>query len=472
MSSDQPRTPPLRKFLPASASGLALYLGTFLCLAALVLPGIFGVTRSIVLGQGAEISQFTPAGTAGPGQTETAPPPTFQSESESFPIPEPWNGADRVTVLIVGLDYRDWEAGLGPSRTDTMMLLTIDPVTKTAGMLSIPRDLWANIPGFLPAKINTAYYYGELYKVPGGGPALAMETVEQTIGVPIDYFAQIDFGAFIEFIDLLGGVKIDIPYAISVDPLGDGPIKNLKPGVQTLPGDLALAYARARHTQGGDFDRAQRQQQVVLGIRDRILDFNLLPTLIENADELFAQLSSGIHTNLPLEDVIRLAVLAAQIQDQDINQGVINEQYVTFGRSPDDLSILIPIPDKIRTLRDEIFASTGPLTPFTPGTPQERMQLEAASISILNGSSNEDLGNRTADYLRGLGANVTNVSAAGQIYNQSTITDHKGRPYALAFLIGLLHIASTNIYQEFNLLQAFDVILILGEDWLTNNPMP
>src|SRR3970282_1202396 len=103
---------------------------------------------------------------------------------------------------------------------------------KTAGMLSIPRDLWAVIPGFSPNKINTAHYFGDLYSIPGGGPELAMR---------------------------------------SVDPLGaDTNPKNLKPGVQVLPGAVALAYARERHAEGGDFGRAERQQQVILGIRTRI----------------------------------------------------------------------------------------------------------------------------------------------------------------------------------------------------------
>jgi LCP family protein required for cell wall assembly len=90
-----------------------------------------------------------------------------------------------------------------------------------------------------------------------------MDTVEELLGVPIDYYAQIDFSAFVRFIDEIGGVKIDVPEKIVVDPLGDNNSKTLKPGRQTLPGDLALAYARARKTEGGDFDRAQRQQQVI-----------------------------------------------------------------------------------------------------------------------------------------------------------------------------------------------------------------
>ncbi len=192
------------------------------------------------------------------------------------PHPTPWDGKSRVTVLIMGLDYRDWEAG-DPPRSDTMLLATYDPITNTAGMLSIPRDMWVNIPGFDYAKINTAYFLGEVNNLPGGGPGLAVETVEQFLGVPINYYAQVDFGAFVRLIDELGGVKIDVKQEMTISILGSNKKVTLEPGLVTLPGDHALAYARNRHTDGGDFDRAERTQQVIIGVRDRILDFKMMP---------------------------------------------------------------------------------------------------------------------------------------------------------------------------------------------------
>ena len=126
------------------------------------------------------------------------------------PTPPPWDGANRVSLLVMGLDYRDWQAGEGPPRTDTMILLTVDPVNRTAGMLSIPRDLWVSIPGYDYGRINTAYQLGEAYKLPGGGPQLASETVEELLGIKIDYYAQVDFGAFARFIDEIGGVEVDV----------------------------------------------------------------------------------------------------------------------------------------------------------------------------------------------------------------------------------------------------------------------
>jgi len=408
-----------------------------------------------------------------------APEATLSSEilqqtEPGISLPEPWDGAERVTILIMGLDYRDWsqEQG-GPSHTDTMMLLSVDPVAKTASMLSVPRDLWAVIPGFTPNKINTAFYYGELYKLPGGGPELAMRTVEQTVGVPIDYYAQIDFDAFIRFIDLIGGVKIDVLTPITVDPLGsDTNPKNLKAGRQVLPGAVALAYARERHVEGGDFSRAQRQQQVVLGIRDRILEFDLLPGLVANAPQLYAELSAGIHTNLPLDDAIRLAILALQIQSQDIKQGVINEKYVVFGRSPDDLSILLPLPDKIRALRDELFTGNTALGPLTPGSAAERVAAEAARISIQNGTSDATLGPRAQAHLASLGANVVEVISASAVYAQTMLVDHTGNPYTLAYLAQLMGIPNARIIHEFDPNSPIDVEVQLGSDPQTVSSIP
>jgi LCP family protein required for cell wall assembly len=391
---------------------------------------------------------------------------------QGFTLPEPWSGAERVTILILGLDYRDLQAG-GAARSDTMILLTVDPAAKTAGILSVPRDLWAVIPGFTPNKINTAYYFGELYNIPGGGPELAMRTVEQTIGVPIDYYAQIDFEAFVRFIDLIGGVKLDVPTAITVDPLGaDTNPKNLKPGVQVLPGAVALAYARERHTTGGDFGRSERQQQVILGIRNRIMEFDLLPGLIANAPQLFAELSSGVHTNLTLDDAIKLAVLATQIQSEDITRAVIGEQQVVYGRSPDDLAILIPLPDKIRELRDLVFTGNTNLGPLTPGNLAERMAAEAPRLSIQNANGDPGLGGRTRQYLAGLGANVVEVTSYPTQLSVSQLVDHTGNPYTLAFMADLLNINSYNIFHEFDPNSAIDVEVRLGTDWQNNNSIP
>lgn len=403
-------------------------------------------------------------------------PPLPGEESEAV-IPgaelAAWDGAGRVTVLLLGLDYRDWEQSTDASRSDTMILLTLDPQAKTAGVLSIPRDLWVAIPGFKHGKINTAYYLGDAYKLPGGGPALATKTVEQFLGVPINYYAQIDFEAFIRFIDEIGGVEIDVPAPIKIDLLGDGndTIKRLQAGRQVLPGAYALAYARNRHTENGDFDRAARQQQVIMGIRERILDFDLLPALISKAPDLYSELASGIRTNLTLDDVVKLALLAQSVPKDKIQQAIINKDNVQFAFSPDGLSILIPIPDDVHNLRDQLFATSSSLGPQVPGSPQEQMRAEAARIIIYNGSGDPGMGARAEAYLKGLGANVIQVTPVAQ-QAATSIVDHRGSPYALKALVDLLHIAPMRIKLEFNPAAQADVEIYLGSDLVQSGLIP
>lgn len=392
----------------------------------------------------------------------------------SGPTPEPWDGASRVSLLVMGLDYRDWAVGEGAPRTDTMILLTLDPLTRTAGMLSIPRDMWVNIPGFEYGRINTAYSLGEAYEVPGGGPGLAMDTVEELLGVPIDYYAQVDFSAFIRFIDEIDGVKIDIQEPITIDPLGDNNIKNLKPGVQTLPGELALAYARARKTEGGDFDRAQRQQQVIMAIRDRILSFNMLPTLVARAPVLYQDLSAGINTNLSLEQVVQLAWLGIQVPEENIRRGVIGPpDQVLLAKSPDGDDVLKPITDQIRALRDDVIFAAEPLSPVANVLPLiELAQTEAARITVLNGSTTSGLAARTTEYLTGLGLNITVTGNAEQIYATTTLYDYTGKPYTLRYLQEQMNVPANNIFSRYDPESETDLTIILGTDWAANNPMP
>lgn len=439
----------------------------------------FWLVRSTVAGLPVTAAgpAFQAGDSAAPGADPAAAgeaPAANPNQPQSMPTLTPWDGAGRVTVLLIGLDYRDWSADEGPSRSDTMILLTLDPQTKTAGVLSIPRDMWVAIPGFQHGKINTAYYLGEAYKLPGGGPGLAVKTVEQFLGVPVNYYAQVDFNAFVQFIDEIGGVKIDVPEKIKIDLLGTGhrTIKTLQPGVQTLPGEWALAYARNRYTEGGDFDRAARQQQVILAIRDRVLSLDMLPTLVSKAPTLYNQLASGVHTNLTLDQVIRLAVLAQEVPENQIVRGILDENTVVFGRSPDDLSILIPIPDKITLVRDQVFASSGALGPQTPGDTLQRARAEAARVAVYNGSSTAGLAERTAEYLRSQGLNVVQVGDAGQRYSGTTLVDHSGSPYAIGYLADLMNIRDFRLQLEMDLNAPYDLELYLGDDWAVSGNLP
>ncbi len=403
------------------------------------------------------------------GTPASTPLPTLSTG----PAPEPWDGASRVTILVMGLDYRDYEASDGPPRTDTMILLTIDPLTKTAGMLNVPRDLWVSIPGFEYGRINTAYPLGIAYDIPGGGPALAMQTVESLLGVPINYYAIIDFYAFEQFIDELGGINVAVPTEISVDPIGKANTVVLKPGNYLLDGPTALAYARARHTDGGDFDRAVRQQQVILAIRDRAVELGPAQ-LLARAPAIYNELAAGIHTDLSLDDALRLGWLALDINIDEVQRGAIAPpNAVSFAKSPDGTQdILVPVPDQIRLIRDQVFASSSMASPgLTSGDARANMQSEGATIVIANGTYIEGLASTTQAYLQSQGANV--VSTQNSDYTTFTrIIDYTGKPYTDRYLVDLMKITPYSIFLQYDPNSQVDVLVILGDDWAGNNPMP
>jgi LCP family protein required for cell wall assembly len=393
------------------------------------------------------------------------------------PAPQPWDGASRVNILVMGLDYGDWASAdrEGPPRTDTMILFTIDPLTKTAGWIHIPRDLWVNIPGFEYSRINTAYMLGEAYQVPGGGAGLAVQTVEELLGVPIQYYAQIDFFAFEEFIDRIDGVLINVPYEIKIDPIGKYNTITLQPGEQRLYGPEALAYARARYTEGGDFDRSARQMQIIMAIRKRVLKPSFFPVMLSRAPDLYNDIQNGIHTNMSFDDAVKLAWLVKEIPEENIRSGAIAPpDMVLLVTSQDGTQeVLKPIPDKIRELRDQIFASSVAFSPSANGADAATMMKEeAARIQVLNGTATEGLAGKTQEYLLAQGASNVSVGNAGELLANSKIIDYTGNPYTRRYLVDLMQIPENNIYYDNAPSGEFDIVIVLGADWASNNPMP
>jgi len=393
-------------------------------------------------------------------------------QSSDGPTPASWDGANRVSILLLGLDQRDWESGEGPPRTDTMILFTVDPLTRTAGMVSIPRDLWVNIPGgYEYGRINTAYQLGEAYKYPeGGGPGLAMATVEELLGVPIEYYAQVDFDAFMRFVDEIGGIDVYVPEKTWVDPVGDNNTKRLRIGDWHMNGKLALAYARSRKTEGGDFDRADRTQAVIMSIRDKILSEDMVLELISKAGILYKQLSDGIHTNMTLDEALRLAWLISQIPDENIKRGVIGppDQVLLVTNTDGTQQVLKPITDKIRLLRDEVFTNTGPVSPAAVNQDLASLVVEeGARVAVLNGSATPGLAASTSEYLSSQGMNVVQTDNAQRATPYTEVIFYTGKPYTVKYLVELMSIDPIRIFHVNDPTSAVDVTVILGDQWAT-----
>lgn len=293
----------------------------------------------------------------GPGgviQTTGDAPVGGMLEGESMIIRR-WEGNEPFTILVMGMDKRPGDLGVS-FRTDTMILVRLDPTTKRVSMLSIPRDLYVDIPGYGPQKINSAYALGEL-EGPGGGPLLAMRTVQYNLGIRVNEYAVINFDAFIGIIDLIGGIKINVPYPIN-DPLypdmnyGYDPFY-VSAGWQDMDGTTALKYARSRHS-SDDIDRARRQQSVIYAVRDKVLAYDMIPELVVKAPALWAELRSGIDTGLSLEQIIELAWYMQDIPTSSFSNDVLGWDYV-YARNWQGQDILVPNRDKIAELMVSVF---------------------------------------------------------------------------------------------------------------------
>ena len=384
-----------------------------------------------------------------------------------------WDGASRINIAMFGL-RGDEEDGCATC-TDTIMILTVDPLTKTAGMLSIPRDMWVNIPGAGYGRINTAWAIGENAKLPGGGPELAMQTISQFIGVPIHYYVQVDFGTFVSFINLIGGIDVYVEERMVLDPEGAGTDHFvLKPGdYRHLTGKRALAYARCRHESqgcsGGDVGRAKRQQQVILAIRDKVLQPETFTSLLSQAPQLYAEFSSGVRTNLPLEDMLQMAVLAKDIHVEDIQQSVID----TTMAIPTDTTIngvpanvLRPVPDLIRILRDEIFVPGGPLSPMAQGDAVTLMQSEDVKVRLVNNTYTTDFEQRTAAFLNAQGMQVVEFGMPTDASKTTKIILYSSKLYSLRYLEELFGVGSQQIVIQPNQDSTVDIEIQIGEDML------
>ena len=425
-----------------------------------------GMSPASCQGTSGSFTQFNPEGT--PIVEEDLPPTPIVAPEVA--LPPAWDGASRINILFIGLDARDLEQQSGPPRSDTMMLVTIDPLSKTAGMLSIPRDMWVNIPGFGYSRINTAYSSGEGAQLPGGGAGLAMKTVSQFIGVPVDYYLQVDFNVFTDLMDKLGCIEVNPTETMILDPIGSGTdhMKLTAGGTRKLcQGWKVLAYARNRHTSGGDFDRAKRQQEVILAVQKKVFDPEVFPSLIANAPGMYQELSYGIHTNMSLEDAIQLAVLGKDISRSSIKSGVIDTTMVTFDSvilGGENASIMKPVADKVRVLRDEIFTSSGPLSPMAQGDPAALMRDEEARVRILDGTFTPGLDQHAGAFFQSYGMNVTEVGSAPEAYNSTLIIVYGPKLYTLRWMQGVFGISNRQIRFNPDPTSSVDIEIRIGSD--------
>jgi len=330
-------------------SGIAVVIFAYLTLQVMLSRPLNPLEQSAADVAGVDLSLNQEGPASAPALIVGEPTPTL------IPTSEPWQGEDRVNILLMGIDRRPGEAFI--SRTDTMMLVSIDPQGNSLAILSIPRDLYVLIPGHGRDRINTAFVYGSVGNNPIGGAALAMQTVEYNLGVRINHYALVDFSAVVKGVDTLGGIDVYVPADLN-DPTypdmnyGYDPLF-IPAGLNHFDGVMALKYARTRHVDN-DFGRAQRQQQVILAAREKALGLGLT-SLMARAPVLYQQLEQGVRTDLSLDQLVRLATTVGDIPSENIQNEVLDYEYVDSFRTETGAQVLVLVNEKASPLIESMF---------------------------------------------------------------------------------------------------------------------
>jgi LCP family protein required for cell wall assembly len=379
------------------------------------------------------LAELTDAPAAAPAATGVAVAPAADASSpvasdapvqtiaEVVAEPEP---VQLLSILLLGTDERPDE--YGPTRTDTMILLTVNPETGAMGMLSLPRDLWVPIPSLgVTTKINTAYMLGELQSYPGGGAQLAKDTVSSFVGRPVDYFVRVNFDGFREIIDLIGGVTVEVPNTIHDEeyPTQDYGVEtfHLDAGTHHLDGETALKYARTRHNDG-DYSRARRQQDIIRAVAQQVMNAGMIPQLLAKAPQLLATMQSSIETDIPVAVGIELAQGFQDRTGGDVQQLVLDNRYGEETFSSEGAWILLPDRTRVRTALNAFFAAIE-----APGGAQQVALADpkAVRIEILNGTTSPGAAARTAKLLQQQGWQVTAIGDADRSdYTQSIVINY------------------------------------------------
>ena len=386
-----------------------------------------------------------------------APTLTAQSSATPMPTPAPLPSGV-IDIMLLGTDRRPQHEGW---RTDTMILVSIDPDDKIVSMVSIPRDLYVAVPGYGKTRLNLADNIGEAQYYPGGGPALLRATLEENLGLTFDHYIRIDFQGFVEVIDTLGGIDVDVqcPTELWV-PNMKSPgeyllLRTVPAGMQHMDGELALIYSRCRgHTPV--FDRDRRQREVLVAIRDRVVELGI-PGLLPRLFELLDSMQRNVQTDLEPAEILSLAQLITQIPPQSINQRTLDLSVAPEWTTPEGAWVMLPDRQSIKELM------VGRLAP--PTWEETALATEGITIAVDNGTMIEGLASQVADRLMSRGYRVVEVGKDDRLdHTETTIISYNGPGFTLDRLRYYLDVSDDNIRYEQDWLSRVAIRVILGSD--------
>lgn len=245
-----------------------------------------------------------------------------------------------INVLVLGSDTRP---GFYGSRTDTVMIISLDTEYNRVRMISIPRDLYVYIPGWKVNRINTADQHG--------GPEAVALTILYNLGIEIHHWVRVSFNGFISAVNTLGGIDIDVPQTI-VDECDEVMVR-FPSGMNHMDGYTALCYARVRKA-SSDFARTERQQQVIKAVFNKVLSVGG----ITKVPQLYSQFSELVDSDMDLGDILPLVPLAGSIagDTSKIDGFTIDLTMVTPFRTPTGAAVLMPNRDVLHSSLVSIFS--------------------------------------------------------------------------------------------------------------------
>jgi LCP family protein required for cell wall assembly len=391
-----------------------------------------------------------------------------EQAQEEFSIVDLWRKGVRypitrpVNILVMGIDHdlEEEETLINPDsnanlarandlfsgRSDTILLVQLDPELKSVSVLSIPRDTQVEMLDFGVTKINHANSIG--------GPALAADVVSQTLnGITIDRYVRVNTEAFRKLVDLLGGVEINVPYEMRYVDQTQGLRIELQPGLQILNGDQAEQFARFRNDGYGDIGRVQRQQQLLRALRDRVTSATVIPK-IPQAIQL---VQSHIDTNLTVEEILALADFATELEQDDFRMVMLPGRFSGADEYLASYWILDP-EGRDQVMQDYFHVGDSVVA---------QRSLRNLRIAIQNASGEPQVAGQVADYLLAQGfSNVYIVQDSPSLQSQTQIIVQWGDLKGAARLEDILGGGQVIPASTGDL--GSDLTIRVGEDWVNS----
>jgi LCP family protein required for cell wall assembly len=280
-----------------------------------------------------------------------------------------------------------------------MIIVAIDTERQTASMVSLPRDLYVHIPGWKTNRLNTALSHGSSVGYPGGAIAQLEDTILFNFGVPIHFYAQVDFEGFKEAVDMTGGVDVPVSCKLrdwrlispELDPNNEDnwEMYTLEPGIHHMDGDMALWYVRSRRSTS-DFDRGRRQQQLLRLMLNQGVDIGLIP----NLPEMWNTYKDTVNTDMDVGRMLQLAALAPGVRENGVQHlYLVGDQLQPYTVPESGARVQIPVWEKMQDTFRRLF-----LPPALNQATRPPIMVE-----VVNHSGNPDLALLAADNLEWYG---------------------------------------------------------------------